>query len=197
VIPIQDVVPTRRTPVVTVVLAGLNILVFVYGLVAPLDGAAATVLTLFEHSGIAHVVFNVMFLWLFGDNVEDRLGRGGLVVCYLACGVVGTGVQAALARSADLPAVGASAAIAGVIGAYFVLLPRSKVLLLVPIPLSLVEVPAAFFLAMFGLVQFLNFVVLPAAARLDSSPTAALAALALSFGCGAALAVSRRRPVIW
>jgi membrane associated rhomboid family serine protease len=93
--------------------------------------------------------------------------------------------------------VGASAAIAGVIGAYFVLLPRSKVLILVPVPISLVEVPAAFFLGMFGLVQFLNFVVLPAAARIDASPAAVLAALTLAFGCGVAVALARRRPVIW
>jgi len=203
VIPIQDVVPTSRPPVVTVALIGLNLLVFLYGprvpidgLAVPIDGVAGIALA-FTHSGVAHLVFNLLFLWLFGDNVEDRLGRGALALSYLACGLAGTLAQWWLAGSGATPAVGASAAIAGVIGAYFVLLPQSKVFMLVPLPFSLVEVPAAFYLAMFGVVQFLNFVVLPAAARLDSSPAAALAALAVAFGCGAAVAVSRRRPVIW
>jgi len=197
VIPIQDVVPTSRTPVITVALVGLNLLAFGYGLVIPPDGWAAIALALFTHSSTAHLVFNLMFLWLFGDNVEERLGRGTLLFSYLASGLAGTVVQAWLADSAVTPAVGASAAIAGVIGAYFVLLPRSKVLMLVPVPIALVEVPAAFFLAMFGVLQFLNFVALPTAAHLDSSPPAALAGLAVAFGCGAAVSAVRRRPVIW
>jgi membrane associated rhomboid family serine protease len=197
VIPIQDVVPTSRTPAITMALIGINLLVFLFRSAIPSDGAAAMALALFAHTGIAHLVFNLMFLWLFGDNVEDRLGRGALVFCYVACGAVGAVVQFQLAGSVDLPAVGASAAIAGVIGAYFVLLPQSKMLMLVPVPIALVEVPAAFFLAMFGALQFLNFVVLPTAARLDSAPTAALAGLALAFGCGALVSAVRRGPIVW
>ncbi len=196
-IPIQDIVPTTRRPLVTVALATLNVLVFLAGVAAPIDVAGAITLGLFWHSGGTHLIFNVLFLWLFGDNVEDRLGRGALVFCYVISGTVGTVVQSSLAGGIGVPPIGASAAIAGVIGAYFVLLPRSKVLLLVPMPMSLVEVPAAFFLVTFGMLQFLNFVVLPAAARLEPSPSAALASLGAAFACGALVSALRRRPIVW
>jgi len=196
VIPIQDVVPTSRAPVVTVALAALNVLVFLFGAAVPAGDAAALAVGLFTHSGVAHLLFNVLFLWIFGDNVEDRLGRGALAFCYLACGTVGSLVQSSLGDAAG-PAIGASAAIAGVVGAYFVLLPQSKVLILVPVPVSLMEIPAVFFLAMFGMLQFLNFVVMPTATRIDSSPAASLAGLALAFAGGALVSAIRRRPVVW
>ena len=171
-IPLADVIPTRTRPLVTLTLIVVNTAVFLwraslapaaeeqmtatFGLV-PAYFSAATVLTsMFVHSGVLDVGGNMLYLWLFGGNVEDRLGHVRFLIYYLAAGVVAAVVQTALDPASALPAVGAGGAIAGVMGGYFVLYPHSRVLTLFPFPLVLFEVPAFFFLGVWFLVQFLS-----------------------------------------
>ena len=118
-----------------------------------------TMLTcIFLHGSWMHILGNMWFLWIFGDNVEDRLGHVGYLFFYL-----GSGIAASLAHyltdpSSTVPTVGASGAIAGVMGAYFVWYPHSRVHALVPVFgfLQFMEVPAAFFLGLWFLMQFLS-----------------------------------------
>jgi membrane associated rhomboid family serine protease len=118
-----------------------------------------TLLTcIFLHGGWMHFLGNMWFLWIFGDNVEDRFGHIGFVVFYLACGVGASLAHLVAAAGSTAPTIGASGAIAGVMGAYFVLYPHAKVLTLVPIVifLQIVVLPAPFFLAIWFLLQFLG-----------------------------------------
>ncbi|ACG72250.1 Rhomboid family protein [Anaeromyxobacter sp. K] len=121
-----------------------------------------TVLTaMFLHGGLVHVGSNMLFLWIFGNNVEDALGRGRFVLFYLACGVVAAVVQVvASAATGDLevPMVGASGAIAGVLAAYMVLFPRARVttLVIIVIFIRIIPVPAAFFIGLWFLLQVLS-----------------------------------------
>jgi membrane associated rhomboid family serine protease len=97
------------------------------------------------------------YLWIFGDNVEDRLGHGRFIVFYLLCGIAAAMGQIAMDPSSELPTIGASGAIAGVMGAYFVLYPHSRVLTLIPwIFIQIVEVPAIVLLGFWFLMQFLS-----------------------------------------
>ena len=100
----------------------------------------------------------MLYLWIFGDNVEDRVGHGRFVVFYVMCGLAGAIVQIASNPDSVVPMVGASGAIAGVLGAYFVLFPRSRVLTLLPLFIvwQLIEVPAIFFLGFWFLMQLLS-----------------------------------------
>ncbi len=116
------------------------------------------VFAMFMHGGWLHILGNMLYLYIFGDNVEDMLGRGRFLVFYLACGIVSFLVQIAFASRSMVPNVGASGAIAGVLGAYFVLFPRARVLTLIPLFVffPLVEIPAFFFLGFWFLIQFLS-----------------------------------------
>ena len=139
-IPLRDVIPTRTWPVVTVGLIALNVLIFLYeqtlgrgalelfvrewGLV-PADFAWSRVVTsMFLHGGWAHVGGNMLYLWIFGDNVEDRLGHVRYLVFYLLCGAFAAGAQTYIKADSLVPMIGASGAISGVLGAYIVLLPQ-------------------------------------------------------------------------
>ena len=172
-IPLRDVIPSRTTPYVNFVIIGLNVLVFVYELslgdlldaftenfaLIPASFSWTTVFTsMFMHGGVLHIGGNMLFLWIFGDNVEDRMGHGRYLVFYLMCGVAAALAQTALSPYSRVPMVGASGAIAGVMGAYFVLYPRSRILTLVPIFffVQLIELPAIFFLGVWFLWQFLQ-----------------------------------------
>ena len=169
-IPLHDLQPTRRPPVVTRVILLLNIVAWVYVLSLPSDaaleafysrwsfdpaaffgaissgdlsfGALAPIVThQFLHAGWLHLIGNMLYLWIFGDNVEDRLGSGRFLGFYLACGI-----GAALAQAIVAPAqmVGASGAIAGVLGAYLVLSPTAGVrtLVFLGIFITVVTLPA-------------------------------------------------------
>jgi membrane associated rhomboid family serine protease len=116
-----------------------------------------TVLTcIFLHGGWLHVIGNMWFLHIFGDNVEDRLGHAGYLGFYLFCGVTASLVHLISAPSSTLPTIGASGAIAGVMGAYFVLYPRAKVLAVIPIFffIQMVVLPAPIFLGVWFVLQF-------------------------------------------
>jgi len=172
-IPLRDIIPSRTTPVVTISLIAVNVLVFLYELalgrgvdaftlywgLVPAAFSWVTVLTsMFLHGGIMHVAGNMLYLWIFGDNVEDRMGHGRFLVFYLLCGVAAALAQTITAPDSLVPMVGASGAIAGVMGAYFVLYPKSRIVTLVPLFFffQIIEVPAILFLGIWFLMQFVS-----------------------------------------
>ena len=185
-IPIKDTIPSRSYPIVNVLIIITNCLVFflelslgsklnklflIFGMVpvkfyylistAPFNifGIFLPFLTsLFLHAGWIHIIGNMLYLWIFGDNVEDRMGHFRYLVFYLICGVVANITHLYTEPVSGIPTIGASGAIAGVMGAYFVLYPRAKVVTLVPIFFFfyLIEIPAFFFLGFWFLLQFLS-----------------------------------------
>jgi membrane associated rhomboid family serine protease len=112
---------------------------------------------MFLHGGILHIAFNMLFLWIFGNNVEDSMGRPRFLLFYLLAGVVAAYTQALLTAGSTVPAIGASGAIAGVLGGYLLLFPRARVLTVVLIILffTIIEIPAAILLAIWFFLQFL------------------------------------------
>jgi membrane associated rhomboid family serine protease len=173
-IPIRDVIPSRTTPVVSVTLIVANALVFLFqqsleprdlqafvmswGLVPARFDWVDVFTSMFLHGGWAHFLGNMLYLWIFGDNVEDRLGHGRYLAFYLLCGALAAGLQVTFSPGSRVPMVGASGAIAGVLGAYFVMFPRSRVLTLVPIFIivQLIEVPAIVLLGLWFVLQLLS-----------------------------------------
>jgi membrane associated rhomboid family serine protease len=191
-LPLKDNVPTRSFPVVTVGLIAANVLVYLWEVAQPgLDrhvaewgyypcaaegpctnlAAArhheivATVFSsMFMHGGLLHIGGNMLFLWIFGNNVEDALGRFRFLAWYLLAGVAATATQTFVtlhfgsAADASIPNVGASGAIAGVLGAYFVLLPRAGVLTAIFLGFFFIfrEIPAIFFLGIWIGLQALD-----------------------------------------
>jgi rhomboid family protein len=169
-IPISDVIPSRTAPIVTVALIVVNLVIFLYEqslpepqlqlfvghyALVPAWFAWPTLFTSqFLHAGWAHVLSNMLYLWIFGDNVEDRLGHGRFLVFYLFAGAAAAILQMVFNPFSAVPMVGASGAISGVMGAYFVLYPHSRVLTFVF--LFLVEVPAIFFLGIYFVMQLLS-----------------------------------------
>ena len=131
--------------------------------VAPLkalDGPPwwATVFSsMFMHGGILHIAFNMLFLWIFGNNVEDSMGRPRFITFYLLAGIIAAYAQALISAGSTTPAIGASGAIAGVLGGYLLLFPRARVLTLVIIILfvTIIEVPALILLGIWFVLQFL------------------------------------------
>jgi membrane associated rhomboid family serine protease len=174
VIPLRDVIPTRTFPFVTIALIVLNSVVFLYeqsltnaalkammpafGVVPAHFAWSALVTSMFLHGGWLHFLGNMLYLWIFGDNVEERLGRGAFLVFYLTCGIVAGLAHVYMNQASLLPTIGASGAIAGVMGAYFVLYPQSRILTLVPffIFVKIIEVPAIVFLGIWFVMQFLS-----------------------------------------
>jgi membrane associated rhomboid family serine protease len=172
--PISDVIPSRTVPFVTVGLIIVNALVFLYMLTLPdgmLEGFVSTyavvpawfsVPTLFTsqflHAGWMHIIGNMLYLWIFGDNVEDRLGHVRFLIFYLGAGAVAAILQVLFNPFSSVPMLGASGAIAGVMGAYFVLYPQSRVLTAVFIVIffDVVEIPAVFFLGIWFVMQLLS-----------------------------------------
>jgi membrane associated rhomboid family serine protease len=172
--PISDVIPSRTVPVATIALIVLNSVAFLFELtlgdralqqvvemygVVPAAFSWPSVLTsMFLHGGWLHFVGNMLYLWIFGDNVEDRLGHARYLLFYLFCGVAAALGQIAMNPDSTVPMVGASGAIAGVMGAYFVLYPQSRVLTAVFIVffLDIIEVPAIFFLGIWFLMQLFS-----------------------------------------
>ncbi len=172
-IPLRDIVPSRTTPIVTISLIVANVLVFLYeltlgravndftlyfGLVPAAFSWVAVFTSMFVHGGLFHVGGNMLYLWIFGDNVEDRMGHGRFLVFYLLCGTAAALAQTITAPDSVVPMVGASGAIAGVMGAYFVLYPKSRIVTLLPLFFffQIIEVPAIYFLGFWFVMQFLS-----------------------------------------
>jgi membrane associated rhomboid family serine protease len=172
--PVSDVIPSRTVPFVTVGLIIVNALVFLYQLTLPpvqLERFVALYALIpawfwwpalftsqFLHSGWMHILWNMVYLWIFGDNVEDRLGHGWYLVFYLGAGALAALLQTLFNPFSGVPMLGASGAIAAVMGAYFVLYPQSRVLTAIFLVLffDLVEIPAIFFLGIWFLLQLVN-----------------------------------------
>jgi rhomboid family protein len=174
VIPLRDVIPSRTTPYITITIIALNALAWLYELSLPHEAlndfltafgivpayfSAPTLITsMFLHGSWSHVLGNMWYLWIFGDNVEDRVGHGRFIVFYLLCGFAAALGQVAIAPTSLLPTIGASGAIAGVMGAYFILYPHSRVLTLVTLIIfwEVIEVPALVLLGFWFLMQLFS-----------------------------------------
>ena len=159
--PYKDDNPRILFPFVTYTIIGINSLVFIYQyLILPpeslghiistyaLTPAAPSVITVFTsmfmHGGLMHIIFNMWFLWIFGDNIESVLGHKRFVLFYLLCGVGAALVQIQINTGSQIPMVGASGAIAGVLGAYLIRFPRATVhvLVILIIFITFIRVPA-------------------------------------------------------
>ncbi|HEY1241512.1 MAG TPA: rhomboid family intramembrane serine protease [Bryobacteraceae bacterium] len=171
--PIRDTQPSYSKPVVTVVLIVVNILVFLfefsldgysqnaliftYGLVPDHFRWANVFTSMFMHGGWMHVLGNMWFLWIFGDNIEDILGHGKFVLFYLLCGIAAALTQTYLSLDSRVPMVGASGAIAGVMGAYMVKFPSSRIYTLIfYIFITTLDVPAWVMLIYWFGIQFVS-----------------------------------------
>lgn len=162
----------RRTPIVTYILIALNVMVFLGQmslgdsftvdwsvvprklLASPLTEWVTIFSAMFMHAGLAHIGGNLLYLWIFGDNVEDRLGMWLFAGFYLFCGVAATVAQVLVDPTSNIPNLGASGAIAGVLGAYLLLYPQQRVLVLfgyrtIPIP-AVIVIGLWFVLQVFG-----------------------------------------------
>ena len=181
-IPLRDENPTRRFPVVTILLIAANAAIFLYQAFSPLglahyvqrmglipfeishfqsaaEGARLspplTLLSaMFLHGSLFHLAGNMLFLWIFGNNVEDFLGPLRFGLFYLISGLGASFFQVVLSPNSRVPMIGASGAIAGVLGAYFLLYPGARVLTLVF--LWIIPIPAAFVLGLWFVLQVLN-----------------------------------------
>jgi membrane associated rhomboid family serine protease len=187
VIPLRDANPSGTWPLVTVAVILANVAAFVhelgqgpaldrflltYGLVpvkvvylwqiAGLgllgDVVIPAFASIFLHGGFVHLLGNMWYLWIFGDNIEDRLGHLRFLVFYLLCGLLASAAHVALNPESGVPVIGASGAIAGVLGAYLVCFPRARVLTLVPIFIfvQFVQLPAFVLLLFWFVLQFFN-----------------------------------------
>jgi rhomboid family protein len=180
-IPIRDTIPVRRVPIVNYLLIGANLFAFVFELSLPprvlprfveiyafvpsrlwhgpgtLSWNILTIFfAMFLHAGWLHILGNMLYLYIFGDNVEDRLGHVRYLFFYLLCGVAASFAHAFFNPASRVPSLGASGAISGVLGAYLILYPTARVVTLIPIliyPLF-VEIPAVLFLLFWFLLQF-------------------------------------------
>jgi len=185
-IPIRDTVPSRHYPVANVIFIAVNILVFlmemsegealnrfmyIYGLVPARYSVSqiASHFTMFQqtfaffsfmflHGSFWHLAGNMWFLYIFGDAVEDRLGHLRYVIFYLLCGLASGFAHVFFNLESTMPTIGASGAIAGVMGAYFILYPKAKIVTLIPIIFIpyFVELPAAIFLGIWFFIQFIS-----------------------------------------
>ncbi|OGR86334.1 MAG: hypothetical protein A3A86_01025 [Elusimicrobia bacterium RIFCSPLOWO2_01_FULL_60_11] len=177
-IPLRDSIPSRRIPFITYCIIALNAAVFFietslnssgaldafivhYGVVPvhfldnPFLNWNSLVTSQFLHGGFAHILGNMWFLYIFGDNVEDILGHGQFLVFYILSGVAAALAQIYFNPSSQIPMIGASGAIAGVLGAYFIFHPHSRVMTLVPFGFysRIIEIPAFFFLGFWFIMQ--------------------------------------------
>jgi membrane associated rhomboid family serine protease len=174
VIPIRSTEQPRSRSVVTGLIIALNVLVFLYeltrspvgrevlivhyGMIADRIHWETLVTSMFLHSGWWHLIGNMWFLWIYGRNIEDLFGHLKFLFFYLACGIVAGLIQMAVDPHSTIPTIGASGAIAGVMGAYLNKLPHSRIITLV-IPVIFVftlELPAAFPLIYWFVIQFFN-----------------------------------------
>ena len=185
-IPIRDRNPSGTFPYVTIGIIVINVLIFLYELslgsglgefimkfgVVPLKVSyysQASDLTfintffpfissMFLHGGFIHLIGNMWFLWIFGDNIEDKLGHFRFIAFYLLCGIIASSVHVFFNIQSKVPCVGASGAIAGVLGAYMITFPRARVVTIVPlfVFIQVMELPAIVVLGFWFVIQFFN-----------------------------------------
>lgn len=187
-IPLKDDNPTRTFPVVTIALIALNLAVFVWELLLPTEVLARSIIArfaviparitgmdpfapaawgdagvrllgaMFLHGGILHVAGNMIYLWIFGNNIEDAMGHGRFLLFYLVCGLCASLAQILTSPESGVPMIGASGAVSGVLGAYLVLYPAARVLTLVFLLffVRIVSIPAVIVLGVWFLIQIVN-----------------------------------------
>lgn len=179
-IPIRDEIKTHRTPIVNYALVVINVLVFLwmflnsgnlesiyyeYALIPSnflngidLGDVKDVFTSMFMHGGWMHLIGNMLYLWIFGDNIEDRLGHIGYLIFYLVGGIAAALLQTLISPSSQIPMVGASGAIAGVLGAYLVMYPNSRVYTFIPIGFyaRVRLVPAVVVLGLWFLLQLIS-----------------------------------------
>lgn len=187
-IPLRDDVPSRTTPVVNISAIALCVVIFIWQLSLSPHGFQAVVYSLgviparllghaqlppdlyaippvmtiftsmFLHGGVLHLLGNMLYLWIFGDNVEDAMGHGRYLVFYLTCGVIAALAQSLPDPDSTVPMIGASGAISGVLGAYLLLYPHARVLVVIPLGLffPIVHLPAVLVLGLWFLLQLLS-----------------------------------------
>lgn len=186
-IPLKDDNPTRTFPVITILIISMNIFIFFYMItleeaartnLVNLYGATpyeimhgigfkrgislpiiVTIITsMFLHGGLFHLISNMLYLWIFGNNVEDSMGHLRFIFFYLICGVLAVFAHTLVNHESTLPMIGASGAISGVLGAYLILFPRAKVLTLLPLGffIQIVKIRALFVLGFWIVVQIVN-----------------------------------------
>lgn len=184
-IPLKDKNPTKLFPYVNIAIIVINVIVFAYEVtqgshlegfvrrfaVIPADIASSLgghpfslksfeglFTSMFLHAGWLHLGGNMLYLWVFGDNIEDKLGHTRYVFFYLICGLISSGLYVYVDPHSTVPTIGASGAISGVLGAYLLLFPKARVLTVIPILIFLqfVELPALIVLGLWFVLQFFS-----------------------------------------
>jgi membrane associated rhomboid family serine protease len=187
-IPLHDDNPTRIKPVLTVMLIAANVLVFFYQLslgprqeqtlvyqygaipavvvgtrhlpaqLAAIPPVLSLFTSMFLHGGFLHIIGNMLYLWIFGNNIEEAMGRARFLVFYLVCGVLAALAHILSNPSSVIPTIGASGAISGVLGAYLLLYPRARVLTLIPLGFftRLIYIPAGIVLGFWFILQLIS-----------------------------------------
>ncbi|MDK2823318.1 MAG: hypothetical protein PWQ67_2198 [Clostridia bacterium] len=183
-IPLRDTVKSRTFPYVNMAIIIVNVLIFFgeisltqmeltelyyrFGLVpnwflqtiqsGQVEAIIPLTTSTFLHGGWLHIISNMLFLWVFGDNIEDRVGHFSYLIFYLLVGVLGNIAQVLANPESTVPIIGASGAVAGILGAYYISFPRSKILALIPIFFffTLMEVRSSFFIIFWFILQVFN-----------------------------------------
>lgn len=187
-IPLKDENPTSRFPLITILFIALNVVVFFYQIFSPeglqyhvlrlgaipyeithfrsltipriprLFPPLTLVTAMFLHGGLLHLGGNMLYLWIFGNNVEDYLGSARFILFYLLCGLAASFTHIIFNPNSTVPMIGASGAIAGILGAYLILFPQARVMTLIFlfVFIEIVPVPAAFFLLLWFFLQVMN-----------------------------------------
>jgi membrane associated rhomboid family serine protease len=178
-LPLKDDIRVSSRPIITYVILGINIVVFLYEMAlgpalrdfviqfgatpfyifhpTGFSSYATLFSSMFIHANIMHIFGNMLFLWIFADNIEDRLGRIKFIFFYLLCGLGGALLHSVTAPNSTVPMIGASGAISGVLGAYILLYPKARILALIPFGffLRITYLPSIIFLGIWFLYQFL------------------------------------------
>lgn len=175
-LPLRDDIPANKKPVITYIIVATNVIVFLYEMslgkglqnflvsygVIPQNILAGNHLytlftSMFMHGGFWHILGNMLYLWIFGNNVEDALGKFWFVVMYLLSGLVGSFAHILVSSNSTIPTIGASGAVSGVLGCYLLLYPKARVLALVPIIffIRIIMLPAYIFLGFWIFLQMI------------------------------------------
>tara|TARA_E500000331_G_scaffold357286_1_gene418520 strand:- start:1179 stop:1898 length:720 start_codon:yes stop_codon:yes gene_type:complete len=180
--PIKDDNPTETIPYITFLLIAFNVLVFFYQLglsqtdnyrlileygfipkyFFSSENGATSLFTMFSsmflHGGLIHLLGNMLFLWIYGNNIEDSMGHIKFLVFYIACGLAAAFLQALVSQNSSIPMIGASGAVSGVLSAYFLLFPKARVLTLIIliIFITFIRIPAGILIGLWFLSQILN-----------------------------------------
>ena len=187
-IPLKDDNPTHSTPIITYIIIGICVVVFLLELSSPYYKTGAifyswgvipaslvhgvpipdeiykvpptvTLITsMFMHGGFMHLIGNMLYMWIFADNIEDELGKTKFIIFYILSGIAAALTQVYMNTESTVPMVGASGAIGGVLGAYIVNHPKAKVLVLIPLGFftQIIKVPAIFVLGIWFILQFVS-----------------------------------------